>query len=102
MGEKTLAVVAAKDNSTKASEAKDECTKALAEAKAAVKAGTKTVDDASKAVTNYLKDIHVAFDHYDKQVAVLAAFKAGPMAAFEELKDKESQPEPQVPAASAE
>merc|ERR1712232_574284 len=57
----TAAVVDAKGDATRAAEAKDDCIKALAEAKAAVKAGKKSEEEAQHAVENYLRDMQKVF-----------------------------------------
>merc|ERR1712048_795214 len=94
--ERAAAVAAATEEMGKSIEAKTASATALAEAKAAVRGGKTAVSEAQKMIDNYLTDMKKIFDRCDAKCAELDAFKAGPLATFEELKDKETPSESQT------
>jgi chromosome segregation ATPase len=83
--ERAQALSSAQDDLAKASDNTAQQRGALAEAKAAAKAGKHQVEEAQKAVNNYNKDMKSVMDKYDQAKAELAVFTNNPLAAFESL-----------------
>jgi len=86
--ERAAAVAAATDVLMQASEAKAACAAELTDASAAVRIGKGAVADAKKTVAKYVGDMKVYMDAFDNHTAELAAFQDGPLATFNDLKDK--------------
>lgn len=99
--ERTAAVESAEKGLMTVDEAQLESSNALTAAQKELESGEAAVVEATANVKNFFSDFKVEADAYDAAVKEMRCFRDGALAAFNELKNKETPPPPEEPEAAA-